>query len=154
MSLEAIKAMKKSVDLNNMFSNVASVIGVLGAKYSKYDYNVASIVFIRDKLAHLSFLEQVVHNYKMGVPVDLLDHLHCDFGKFYYSDGIQFYGKDPDFIAVEELHIKVHSLGIRLMEGMSIGTKDENDSILNELQGIVGRLVGNLNILIDRYEKS
>ncbi len=153
MSEEAVSTMKMSVRLGDMFSNVASTISVLGGKYSKYNYNISSIVFIRAKLAHLSFLEKVVRNYKIGNSVELLDHLHCDFGKFYYSDGMKNYGKDTDFIAIEGLHLKVHELGIRLMQGVIDGTKESNDLVLNDLQDVVGRLVGNLNILIDRYEK-
>ena len=152
MSVEAVKSMKMSNNLGEMFSNVASTITALGNKYSKYNYNIPSIVFIRAKLAHLSFLEKVVGNYKIGNSVELLDHLHCDFGKFYYSDGIKDYGKDSDFIAIEELHLKVHELGIRLMKGVTNSTKECNDIVLNELQDVVGRLVVNLNILIDRYE--
>ncbi len=153
MSEEAVRSMKMSVNLSNMFSNVASEVSTLGAKYSKYEYNHESIIFIRAKLAHLSFLEKVVSNYKQGNAIDLLDHLQCDFGKFYYSEGIKTYGKDPDFIALEPFHLQVHALGMELMRGITANTKDENDRILNDLQDVVGRLIGTLNILIDKYEK-
>ena len=153
MGEESMKSMKMSVNLGDMFSNVSSTISVLGAKYSQYDYNLDSVVFIRAKLAHLSFLEKVVVSYKTSNAVELSDHLQCAFGKFYYSDGVKNYGTDPDFIAIEGYHIKVHELGISLMNAISNDVKTGNDVILNELQDVVGRLVGNLNILIDKYEK-
>ena len=153
MSEEAVNAMQKSVDLSNMFSNVAGSISILGTKYSKYDYNLSSINFIRAKLAHLSFLDKVIVNYKNNNSIELLDHLNCDFGKFYYSEGMALYGKDPDFLAIEVYHIKVHELGIRLMHLVASGEKADCGAILNELQDVIGRLVGNLNILIDKYEK-
>ena len=136
-----------------MFDNITLIIHLLNNRYSKYDYNLESIVFIRAKLAHLCFLDKVVHNYINNTSVELLDHLHCDFGKFYYSDGIKLYGNDHDFIALEALHLRVHSLGISLMQSVVDGTKVENDSRFRELQEVVTELVGVLNILTDRYER-
>ncbi len=153
MSGDALHAMDKSVELGEVFDNITLIIHLLNNRYSKYDYNLESIVFIRAKLAHLCFLDKVVHNYINNTSVELLDHLHCEFGKFYYSDGMRLYGNDHDFIALEALHLRVHSLGISLMQSVVDGTKVENDSRFRELQEVVTELVGMLNILTDRYER-
>ncbi len=153
MCEESLQSMDKLIELGDIFVNISSIINVLNSKYSQYDYNLDSIVFIRAKLAHLCFLDRVVTNYVLNTPVDLLDHLHCDFGKFYYSDGMKLYGDDPDFIAIEELHLRVHSLGIGLMQSMVDGTKIDKDCRFDELKIVVSKLVGVLNILIDKYEK-
>ena len=152
MSEEALNAVDKLSELGNIFSNISSVIHSLNDKYVKYDYNLKSIVFIRAKLAHLCFLDRVVENYTNNTAVELLDHLHCDFGKFYYSDGMKLYGKDHDFIGLEELHLRVHSLGISLIQSVVDGAKIENDSRFGELQLVVTQLIEVLNILTDRYE--
>ena len=154
MSEEALLAVDKLGELGGIFSNISTVVNLLNNKYSKYDYNLESIVFIRAKLAHLCFLDRVVENYTKGTSVELLDHLHCDFGKFYYSTGTKLYGKDPDFIGLESLHLRVHSLGIGLIQSVVDGTKIEKDSRFGELQDVVTELVGVLNILTDRYERA
>ena len=152
MSGEALMAMDKLGELSDVFSNISSVINSLNGKYSKFDLNLKSVVFIRAKLAHLCFLERVVYNYTHNTPVELLDHLHCDFGKFYYAEGMKLYGSDSDFIALEDLHIRVHSLGIGLIQSVIDGTRVDGDSRFGELQIVVTELIASLNILTDRYE--
>ncbi|MGC8767773.1 CZB domain-containing protein [Calditerrivibrio sp.] len=84
-------------------------------------------------------------------PYDVVDHRHCNFGVFYYSDGIKEFGSDFDFKALEPYHIKVHDLGKKAMEFIKNGRFDNAFNTVKEMEEPLALLKKHLDNLIRRY---
>ncbi len=78
------------------------------------------------------------------------DHTKCNLGKWYYSEGkkeIDKYGKKAVeiFIAMEDDHARLHSLGIKAIQSMKEGKIDEAfkfaDEMLKASEAIINKLL-------------
>jgi methyl-accepting chemotaxis protein len=49
------------------------------------------------------------------------DHTKCKLGRWYYSEGIKVFGKSPVFRELEDVHKKIHSLGIEILSSYERG---------------------------------
>jgi len=52
---------------------------------------------------------------------DIPDHTKCKLGKWYYSEGIKVFGKSPVFRELEDVHKKIHSLGMEILSSYERG---------------------------------
>ncbi len=104
-------------------------------------------LFLSAKLMHLEFMQNVYTNFMRNTYVELKDHYNCDFGKFYYGDGKLKYGKNEDFIEIEPIHMKVHTLGREIMNGVKAGQRYELHDKLAELNETVDQLIS----ILDRF---
>ena len=86
-----------------------------------------------------------------GTYINLPDHFNCAFGKFYYSNGKEIFGKDSDFNAIEPIHAQVHSIGHMVMDAVAANDRDKALEGINQLQITVSNLVSILDKLIEKY---
>jgi methyl-accepting chemotaxis protein len=49
------------------------------------------------------------------------DHTKCKLGRWYYSEGIKVFGKSPVFRELEDVHKKIHSLGMEILSSYERG---------------------------------
>jgi len=134
-------------DIQKIFVEASSVVSMLDS----YKYSYKSVTFIKAKLAHIQFMNRLYDAIVFRKPYDVVDHRHCAFGQFYYSDGIKDYGSDFDFKAIEPYHIKVHDLGKKAMEFIKSGRYENAFEIVNQMQEPLSILRKHLDNLIIRY---
>ncbi|WP_321491994.1 methyl-accepting chemotaxis protein [uncultured Desulfobacter sp.] len=79
----------------------------------------------------------------------LIDHRHCDFGKWYFGPGMEKYGKSPDYQKLGEIHEKVHETGGQVAKLFKEGNINEAHDIF-KTYGTVSR---QLFDLLDGLEK-
>ncbi|ADR18169.1 methyl-accepting chemotaxis sensory transducer [Calditerrivibrio nitroreducens DSM 19672] len=144
-SIDNIKDL--TTKIQSILGEASSVIGMLNS----YKYSAKGVTFIRAKLAHLEFISKLYDAIVIKKPYDVVDHRHCNFGLFYYSDGIKEFGSDFDFKALEPYHIKVHDLGKKAMEFVKNGRFENALNIVKEMEEPLAVLNKHLDNLIRRY---
>ena len=120
-------------------------------RVSQIKYSSKAAYFLNAKIAHLKFMYNVYNNFMKGTYINLPDHFNCAFGKFYYSNGKEIFGKDSDFNAIEPIHAQVHSIGHMVMDAVAANDRDKALEGINQLQITVSNLVSILDKLIEKY---
>ncbi|MEF3254765.1 MAG: CZB domain-containing protein [Deferribacterales bacterium] len=118
---------------------------------TNYKYKSEAMVFMKAKVAHITFIVRLFEAANMRKFHEVVDHRHCDFGRFYYSEGLAKFGNDLDFKSIEPHHINVHELGRKIMEAMKAGKYDEVHKFLNEIKACYDNLKGYLDKMIKKY---
>lgn len=133
------------------YEKMAQAVLELSNKYSVLQYNNKASYFLKAKLAHLAFMKNVYDNCMNNTYAQLTTHTTCAFGKFYYGEGMTMFKDDPDYMAIEPIHERVHQLGHIIMDAVSANKRDTASAELDELQNTVGQLVSMLNDLTWKY---
>lgn len=104
--------LEKSTELTDATTGMVNSLKEMDNEFSNFKLSNKAIPFIRGKVAHAVYLSKiqkaVMHNSKN---VDHTDHKTCEFGKMYYSTGIEMFKHLPEFKELEPLHIKIHEFG-------------------------------------------
>lgn len=86
---------------------------------------------------HLGWMKKVLltveHSHLPVNDSQLVDHHHCDFGHWCYSQGKQHYGHLPEFCAIEPVHIRVHELGSEIIRLRESGNFEQARALCTEL---------------------
>jgi methyl-accepting chemotaxis protein len=45
---------------------------------------------------------------------ELVSHKDCNFGKWFYSEGLKRYSNIPEMIELEEVHVKIHKIAKKI----------------------------------------
>lgn len=138
-------------ELFKAFNNMALSLNTLETKFTNIKYASKAGSFIAAKTAHVAFMRRLLVNNYMKNVIQLPNHQTCSFGKFYYSDGMEKYGDDKDFRAIEPIHKKIHDLGIQVMSNIENNKFNENKKLVEEFEKDVEDLVSILDKLILRY---
>ena len=151
MSSESSQVTDKLQELFKAFNDMALSLNKLETKFTGIKYESKAGSFIAAKTAHIAFMRRLLVNNYMKNVIQLPNHLTCAFGKFYYNEGMELYGSDKDYKAIEPIHKHVHDLGIQIMTNIDNHKFDENNKLVAELENNVEELVGILDKLIHRY---
>ncbi|MCX8084298.1 MAG: methyl-accepting chemotaxis protein [Calditerrivibrio sp.] len=133
--------------IQTLLSEASNVVSMLNS----YKYSAKGVAFIKAKLAHIEFMNRLYDAIVFRKTYEVVDHRHCNFGMFYYSDGIKEFGHDYDFKAIEPYHIKVHELGRKAMECIKTGRFDLAFETMKEMEQPLQTLKKHLDNLINRY---
>lgn len=85
-------------------------------------------------------------------PDDVADHTLCRLGKWYYSEGAKVYGNDPDFIAMEEPHKKVHAAAKAAAERRQNNKNATFEDLRKDLNAASVEVVHHLDNLIAKVK--
>lgn len=138
-------------ELFKAFNDMAISLNTLENKFTGIKYASKAGSFIAAKTAHVAFMRRLLVNNYMKNVIQLPNHITCAFGKFYYNEGMDEYGNDKDFRAIEPIHKRVHDLGIQIMGNIENHKYEENKTLVDELERNVEDLVSILDKLIHRY---
>ncbi len=78
-----------------------------------------------------------------------VSHRHCDFGKWYYAEGMQRYGNIPAVRELEAPHEELHRLIAAVIRARSQGSKAEAESLYRQVEPVSQRIVR----LLDEVER-
>lgn len=151
MGAESEKLTNKLSELFRAFNDMAISLNTLETKFTGIKYASKAGSFIAAKTAHIAFMRRLLVNNYMKNIIQLPNHTTCSFGKFYYNEGMNEYGDDKDFRAIEPIHKRVHDLGLQIMSNIESHKYEENKLLVDELERNVEDLVAILDKLIHRY---
>lgn len=131
---------------------LASIKGI-SDKYTMYKITSKAFYFASAKIAHINLMKGIFDCYsKNQCQVNIPDHTTCTFGKFYYNEGMEMFGKDPDYKAMEAPHKAVHTTAHAVLDLIKAGKRHEADKQLPHLESLVIDFVARLDNLIKKYK--
>jgi diguanylate cyclase (GGDEF)-like protein/PAS domain S-box-containing protein len=68
-----------------------------------------------------------------GTSIELVNHHHCRFGRWYYGNGMKYYGNLVEFKQIEALHERVHELGREIILLRDTGKMEQARALAKEL---------------------
>jgi methyl-accepting chemotaxis protein len=151
ISSSSMESKEKVIILNQSIQQLLGEAKKVLDKLNSYNYSAEGVIFIRAKIAHIDFINKLYNAIIFRKTYDVVDHRNCNFGLFYYSDGVKLFGSDDDFKAIENSHIKVHELGRKAMELMKSGKFDDAHNIMIEMEKPLHELNRHLDNLIQKH---
>ncbi|MCS6830593.1 MAG: methyl-accepting chemotaxis protein [bacterium] len=103
------------------------------------------------KEAHLNRAERLrkVLDGKVSLTENGLgDHTTCHFGKWYYGTGQRDFASYPDFLAIEEPHVRFHQLEREIVSLVNRGQKAQAERLLAEVVRVRDEIVHRLDTLM------
>lgn len=132
-------------------SLLASIRGI-SDKYSKFTLSSNAFYFAMAKIAHVNLMKSVFDCYSSDVcTISLPTHETCSFGQFYYGKGMEMFGGDSEYKAMEEPHKVVHRISHELMDIIKSGDRQGAERTFLELENSVNNLITMLDRMISKY---
>jgi len=78
---------------------------------------------------------------------EIVDPQACRFGQWYEQAGKQQYGHLQEYIAIDALHKRIHTVAHTLMQGRDGGEIAAAQQLVDELNGLKSAIVGKLTVL-------
>ncbi|MGE4318261.1 MAG: methyl-accepting chemotaxis protein [Deferribacterales bacterium] len=131
---------------------LSSIKGI-SDKYTKYKLTSRAFYFASAKVAHINLMKGIFDCYsKNQCQVNIPDHTTCAFGQFYYNEGMQMFGNDSDYKAMESPHKAVHTTAHAVLDLIKAGRRHEADLQLPHLESLVKDFVSMLDDMIRKYK--
>ncbi|BCD59700.1 MULTISPECIES: methyl-accepting chemotaxis protein [unclassified Nitratiruptor] len=166
-SVENAKSMERianeSTGLVEHFKNSLMDFTAHAARSKILADSIASTLTItKFKLDHVIFKNKIIyHNFFIGkVENPYVDEKHCDFGKWYYSEGKEIYKEIPLYFEIEKPHTSLHGLAKEIIETIQqpdfdtyvLAHKDEIYNKFVALENASSQLFELLDRLLQEYE--
>ena len=116
------------------------------------EYNITNAVIQLAKSDHMLWkkrLTDMVIGRATITTNEVTDHHHCRLGKWYYSDGLQRFGSNPDFKTLETPHAEVHKLAKQAVDKFNRG---DTDGAIKDVEAI-GPVSAEVIRLLDKLER-
>lgn len=138
---DAHESRETSVKLAGVSTTLSNLVGSIALRDTKgLDLSTA-------KAAHLNWktrLRDFLDGKEALTTEQAVSHRHCDFGKWYYSEGIKNYGHLGPIVDVEKPHEELHKLIKNIVELKSAGKVKEAEKAYQKVDEISGQIVGHL----------
>ncbi|PIQ12724.1 MAG: GGDEF domain-containing protein [Hydrogenophilales bacterium CG_4_9_14_3_um_filter_59_35] len=85
---------------------------------------------------HKHWVARVLHALEKELPhtpIELVNHHHCRFGRWYHGIGMKYYGNLPEFEQIGPLHERVHDLGKDIILLRDTGQMEQARALAQEL---------------------
>jgi methyl-accepting chemotaxis protein len=137
--IENIEHLLVSLDKSNTYLN-------------KFKLSSQGTYFIKAKIGHIKFLEHIFAVYTgQSNDYNLNDYKTCEFGKFYYSKGIELFGNDVVFKKIEEPHKTIHVKGKEIIDAIKNNQQDVAKERMYELIEVLNSFINDIDKLIEKY---
>jgi len=128
-------------------------INGIADKYSRFKLTSKAYYFATAKIAHINLMKGIFDCYSKGqCSLNVPDARSCDFGKFYYGKGMEMFGNDSDYRAMEEPHKDVHVKGQEILDLIKAGRVKDAENELLSMEEIVHSFVRMLDDMIQKYK--
>lgn len=142
---------KMTISLMNSSDNLIQAVSSIDEELSQFKTDNPSALFIRGKIAHAMMLKDIQHCVIAGkCNFNLPDHTTCSFGKVYYSEGMELYGNDPDFKAIEEPHKIVHDTAHKVLDSLKAQNHDAFRQNIQILESSIQEFMSKVNAMINK----
>jgi len=85
---------------------------------------------------HKRWVARILHaleKEQAGTSIELVSHHRCRFGRWYYGNGMKYYGNLVEFKQIEPLHERVHDLGMDIILLRDTGQMEQARALAQEL---------------------
>lgn len=124
--------------------SVAAIADELKGMVVQHDAGDDVLKFDIARIRHLIFLEKINQSVQGVIellPEALPDHHQCDFGKWYYSEGMERCGSMQGFRGLEETHARIHALAKEAVGAANEGNKGKAQATCGELEKLSKTLI-------------
>lgn len=141
-----------SAGINLMVKGVEVVANQLDESESelkKFILDDKTIPFIHAKISHVLMMKSIYNSLLNGGKVEVNTYENCPFTKFYHKEGMEIFGRDADYLALDSVHKSLHAnaLKVKAMLDRNGGSHE----IPEELKADAEKFINILNLLIDKY---
>jgi len=140
----------------------ANVVNVLKSHYAEVDHSraaaqshalqdykdfmegLAVLDLSAARAAHLAWKQRLRAHLDGKQPLaheQLVDHRECDLGRWYYGEGLHYYGHLAEVRQLEEPHAAMHELIHALVEHQAQGRRDDAEACLEQVEPLSRRIV-------------
>ena len=148
---EMLSIIKNEInDLDSSSQELSSFINT-HSKNSNHQKEIFNVDFIEAKLKHLKWKYKIRHFLDGEGSLtqnQAVSHYHCDFGKWYYSEGKVKYGHMESVKKLELQHEKLHHLVKEILDLKSKGKTQESEIKYKKLVATSDKII----ILLDESE--
>lgn len=126
----------KIADLSQQITDLVSHLGGAGDK---------SLDLSSAKAAHLNWktrLRAFLDGKEALTKDEAVSHRHCNFGKWYYSDGLEHFGELQGIIDVEKPHEELHELIRIIIDFKNNGQTAEAEAAYRQIDALSSTIVG------------
>lgn len=149
----ATSSEESKVSTNDMIFNINRLLDdltVMEKELIKFKLSCNASVLVKGKIAHTMFLRRIYSNWIAGESMGgVSDHLTCDFGKMYYSEGQELFGHDSSFKSLESLHKDVHIYAKEYEKHMANKDREKAGITLKKFRTAVDKFIAQLDRLIE-----
>jgi PAS domain S-box-containing protein len=150
---ELLSIIKNEInDLDSSSKELSNFINT-HSKNRKHHEEIFNVDFIEAKLKHLKWKYKIRH-FLDGegslTETQAVSHYHCDFGKWYYSEGKEKYGHMESVQKLELQHEKLHHLVKEILDLKSKGKIEESEIKYRKLVATSDKII----ILLDESEQT
>jgi len=99
---------------------------------------------------HRDWVEKIAACLRGEIKIDdkeLKDHHFCRLGKWYYTNGVRYFGENEEFKKLESPHEKIHSLGKQIIYLYNNGQQKDAERLFEEIQDISKEVIADLEDL-------
>ena len=130
----------KIATISQQLKDLVAQLSVAGDK--SLDLSSAKAAHLNWKTRLRAFLDG-----KEALTLDeAVSHRHCNFGKWYYSDGLKHFGQLQGIKDVEKPHEEIHELIRMVIDLKSNGQTAEAEAAYNQVAAISSTIVGHLDV--------
>ena len=149
----AEKNATESTKFKNTITGATSTMGILVGKLDIFKYSKKVFPFIKAKISHILYVNNLFASYFNKVVNIERDPKKCEFGKFFYGEGMKLFRDDPDFMNLEKSHDNIHLCANRLIKAIENNDDLDAKNILIDAKSYFIDLERQLNAIIVKYSK-
>lgn len=145
--------MDKSEALITNTNGMVLALKDMDMEFANFTVSNKAVPLIRGKIAHAVFLSNIQQSITQNTDVKVTDHRNCEFGKFYYSLGLELYKDYPEFKQIEAIHEHVHNFGQEVVHATKGHDLETRKDAYTGFQHAVTEFMAIVNKLIAKVEK-
>ncbi len=130
---------------------VNGIVSTLTGQMSQFKFKGGGFSAGAVKLAHGQWktkLADMLSGKITLTPGEIADHHNCAFGKFYFGEGTERFGRLPVFQEIDPAHKKIHDTAREIARLFNEGRQQEAKALFHQFDGMTGQLFA----LLDRLE--
>jgi methyl-accepting chemotaxis protein len=130
---------------------VNGIVSTLTGQMSQFKFKGGGFSAGAVKLAHGQWktkLADMLSGKITLTPGEIADHHNCAFGKFYFGEGTERFGRLPVFQEIDPAHKKIHDTAKEIARLFNEGRQQEAKTLFHQFDGMTGQLFA----LLDRLE--
>ncbi len=139
---DAQESQQTSVKIATISQQLKDLVTKMGTSGDK------SLDLSSAKAAHLNWktrLRAFLDGKEALTREEAVSHRHCNFGKWYYSDGLEHFGQLQGMIDVEKPHEEIHELIRMVIDLKNNGQTAEAEAAYRKVDTISSMIVGHLD---------
>ena len=140
-----IKVTHKTIDMT--LRNITNLFNLT----KKFKLTNKAIKLINAKFYHMHYIEKMFKCLSKEDYTIEVDPKKCQFGLFYYSEGKSLFGKDPDYIKLEEQHNNIHTIILEIINLAKSKNYKEINELLNKLKIILTQFHNTIDKIINKF---